>query len=116
KPATDTDERPHAPPIYQTTAFDHASAADAEQAAESGRGLYARNGGPNDRLLAEAVAKLEGAEDALIFSSGMGAISAALEALCAGAHLVSVEGLYGGSHDLIVNLLPKLGVAHTLVG
>jgi cystathionine beta-lyase/cystathionine gamma-synthase len=108
-------ERPHAPPIFQTTAFDHDSAADAEHAAETGAGLYARNGGPNDALLGAAIAKLEGAEDALIFSSGMGAISSAIEAICAGGHLVTVEGLYGGTHDLIVNQLPRFGVESTLV-
>jgi cystathionine beta-lyase/cystathionine gamma-synthase len=109
--------RPHAPPIYQTTAFEYDGAAQAEAAAESMQSLYLRDGGPTDAALADAVARLEGAEGALVFSSGMGAVAAALEAyVSAGQHLVAVEGLYGRSHELIVSLLPRFGVTHTMVG
>jgi methionine-gamma-lyase len=57
------------------------------------------------------VAKLEGAESACVFGSGMGAIAAALEAyLGAGGHLCTVDGLYGGSHELVAGILPRFGV------
>jgi methionine-gamma-lyase len=109
--------RPHAPPIYQTTAFEYSGSAEAEAAAESMQNLYLRDGGPTDAALADAVARLEGAEGALVFSSGMGAVSAAIEAYVgAGQHLVTVEGLYGRSHELVVSLLPRFGAAHSMVG
>lgn len=110
------DVRPHAPPIYQTAGFEYDDAATAEAAAGGQRYLYARDGGPTDDALGQAVAQLEGAESAIVFGSGMGAIAAALEAyLGDGGHLVSVEGLYGGTHELIAGVLPRFGVSHTLV-
>ncbi|MFI5288103.1 MAG: trans-sulfuration enzyme family protein [Polyangia bacterium] len=108
--------RPHAPPLYQTTGFEYEGAAQAEAAAE-GRGyLYARDGSPTEDALAQAVADLEGAEASVPFASGMAAIAAALEAyLEPEGHLVSVAGLYGGTHELIAGVLPKFGVRHSFV-
>src|SRR5205823_2079907 len=66
--------------------------------------------------LGRAVAALEGAEAAVVFGSGMGAIAAALEAYLGDrGHLVTVDGLYGGSHELIAGVLPRFGVRHTFV-
>jgi cystathionine beta-lyase/cystathionine gamma-synthase len=111
--------RPHAPPIYQTTGFEYPDAATAEAAAGGRAYLYQRDGGPTDDALAAAIASLEGAEKAIMFGSGMGAIAAAIEAYVLdgseGGHLVSVEGLYGGSHELIAGVLPRFGVTHTFV-
>jgi methionine-gamma-lyase len=112
-PAT---SRPHVPPLYQTAGFEYPDSAHAEEAA-LGRGyLYARHANPTEDALAQTVARLEGAEAALTFASGMGAIAAALETyLAAGQHLVATQGLYGGTHELITAILPHFGVAHTLV-
>jgi cystathionine beta-lyase/cystathionine gamma-synthase len=108
--------RPHAPPIFQTTGFEYHDAATAEDAALGKQLLYARDGSPTEEALAGALADLEGAERSVIFSSGMGAMAAALEAYVgAGDHLVSVEGIYGGTHQLITTVLPRFGVSHTLV-
>ncbi|HZS41582.1 MAG TPA: aminotransferase class I/II-fold pyridoxal phosphate-dependent enzyme [Polyangia bacterium] len=122
-PGPDAGSRPHAPPIYQTTAFEYDSSCGAEAAAAGtstpplGRQyLYARDGSPTEEALAESVAALEGAEATVVFSSGMGAIAAALEAYCgAGGHVVTVDGLYGGSHELISGVLPRFGVTSTFV-
>lgn len=107
--------RPHVVPIYQTASFDYPDAETAEAAAD-GRGyIYSRYGNPTEDALGRTLAALEGAEASLLFSSGMGAIAAALEALLgAGDHLVSVEGLYGGTHELITTVMARLGVTHTL--
>jgi cystathionine beta-lyase/cystathionine gamma-synthase len=54
---------------------------------------------------------LEGAEAARLFASGMGAITATvLSLLSAGDEVVALEGLYGGTTDLITGLLPRYGV------
>jgi len=105
---------PHAPPIYQTAGFEYPDAAHAEAAALGQGYLYARDASPTEDALAGAVARLEGAEAALVFGSGMGAIAAALETYAGdGGHLVSVDGLYGGTHELIAGVLPRFGVRHT---
>jgi methionine-gamma-lyase len=108
--------RPHAPPIYQTSGFEYADARQAEEAAEGQRYIYSRYASPNEDMLAAAIAELEGAEAAMMFASGMGAIAAALESrLSAGDHVVSVHGLYGGTHELLVGVLPRFGVETTFV-
>ena len=107
--------RPHAPPLYQTSGFEYPDALHAESAARGEIYIYSRDANPTDDRLAHAVAELEGAEDAVVLSSGMGAIAAALECYAgAGGHVVSVEGLYGGSHELITQVLPRFGITHTL--
>jgi cystathionine beta-lyase/cystathionine gamma-synthase len=118
-PSPDAGERgarPHAPPIYQTSGFAYPSALEAEEAAEGKRYIYSRYASPNEDALARAVAELEGAEAAVVFASGMGAIAAALESrVGAGDHVVSVHGLYGGTHELLFGLLPRFGVSTTFV-
>jgi methionine-gamma-lyase len=115
-PSPGPDATPHVPPIYQSAAYEYADAAHAERAAFDQLYLYARNATPTEDALAQIVAKLEGAEAACVFGSGMGAIAASLEAyLGAGAHLVTVDGLYGGSHELVSAILPRFGVTHTFV-
>jgi len=107
--------RPHAPPIFQTTGFEYHDAATAEDAAVGKQYLYARDGSPTEDALAQAVAQLEGAERSVVFSSGIGAMAAALEAYVgAGDHIVGVEGLYGGTHHLITAVLPRFGVTSSL--
>jgi cystathionine beta-lyase/cystathionine gamma-synthase len=109
--------QPHAPPIFQTSGFEYPDALHAESAARGELYLYSRDANPTDDRLAHAVAELEGAEAAVVFSSGMGAIAAALEAYAgAGGHVVSVEGSYGGTHELVTQVLPRFGVSNTLVG
>jgi methionine-gamma-lyase len=107
---------PHAPPIYQTSGFEYPDALHAESAARGEIYIYSRDANPTDDRLAHAIAELEGAEAAVVFSSGMGAIAAALESYAgAGGHLVSVDGSYGGTHELITQVMPRFGVSHTLV-
>lgn len=60
--------------------------------------FYSRHSNPTVAAFEEAVAELEGAEAARAFSSGMGAISSVVFALCsAGDHIVVQRQLYGAS-------------------
>lgn len=69
---------------------------------------------PNQRGLAKKIAALEHAETALIFGSGMAAISTSLLAfLGKGDHVVMQNQLYGGTHNLIVEEFDKFGIAYT---
>lgn len=74
-------------------------------------GNYARYANPTVRELEKAVVALEGAEDALATSSGMGAIATAIFALCsAGDHIVAQKQLYGGTLALLNGPCKRLGI------
>lgn len=76
--------------------------------------VYARDGHPNASELAEKLARLEGAESAVICSSGMAAESAAfLSLLEAGGHVALSTGVYGKSHRLVAHELARFGVSST---
>jgi len=69
---------------------------------------------PNQEYLAKKIAALEHAESALIFGSGMAAISALFLAfLKKGDHLVVQNTLYGGTVNFIKEEFPKYGIEYT---
>jgi len=69
---------------------------------------------PNQVGLAKKIATLEGAEEGLIFGSGMAAISTALLAfLKAGDHVVLQNDLYGGTTNLVVEHFNQYGIAYS---
>jgi cystathionine beta-lyase/cystathionine gamma-synthase len=68
----------------------------------------------NHNVVAEKMNALEGAEAGLVTSSGMAAISAIFFGLLGtGSHVVMTEGLYGGTHSLIVNELNRFGISYS---
>ena len=68
----------------------------------------------NHDVVAEKMSALEGAEAGLVTSSGMAAISAILFGLLnSGDHVVFTEGLYGGTHALIVTELERVGISYS---
>lgn len=98
------------PPIYQTSTF-HWPASHSEATERSTPYLYTRTGNPTLEIPAEVIRQLEGGEAALLFASGMGAItSTVLSLLKAGDEIVALEGLYGGTTDLLSDLLPRYRV------
>lgn len=63
-----------------------------------------------------AIADLEGADAALVFSSGMAAITTAfLAVLGSGDHIVAQRELYGGTFDFLTNWAPRFGIEITFV-
>lgn len=103
----------HATPIYQTSTFTYF---DAEQgralfAGEREGFIYTRIGNPTTRALENKVAALEGAENAVAFSSGMAAISALLvTVLKAGDEVAFLDPIYGGTDGFFFEILTKFGV------
>lgn len=74
------------------------------------------NNTPNHQLLHEKLAAIEGGEAAVVTASGMAAISAALLTfLRAGDHLLAQDGLYGGTHGLVTQELPALGISSDFI-
>ena len=73
--------------------------------------IYTRLGNPTLASVQTKLAALEGADGALVFSSGMAAIHAALAAnVRSGGRIVAHHELYGTAWDLLQNALPAFGV------
>ncbi|MFD0797844.1 trans-sulfuration enzyme family protein [Maribacter chungangensis] len=69
---------------------------------------------PNQEGLCKKIAALEHAESALIFGSGMAAVSTALMAfLKAGDHVVLQQTLYGGTYNLVTEEFSKYGIEYS---
>lgn len=70
---------------------------------------------PNQEALCKKVAALEHTEAALIFGSGMAAVSTSLMAfLYAGDHIVLQKTLYGGTYNLVQEEFSKFGIEYSL--
>lgn len=107
-----------APPIIQTSNFVFNNLEDFRNAIaeEMSTHLYTRGNNPTTEILRKKLAALEGAEDALAFAAGNGAITAAVLAnIQSGDHIICVEKPYTWTHILLTKFLPKFGVTHTFV-
>ena len=100
-------------PLFLTTQWEGGDLPELAHlfARDPDRGFYTRFGHPTIRLAEERIAALEGAEDALLFSSGMGAISTSLLAvLRAGDHVVAHQAIFAQTIQLLVHLSASAGV------
>ena len=105
-------------PIWQTSTFsadspEHMAAlAKAKHPSE----FYTRYGNPTHMQAEATIAALEGGEAALVASSGMGAIFAAVMTLLErGDHVVAQHNHYSASTKLFRDLLPRWGIERTFV-
>jgi len=106
---------PVAPEIYQTSTFEVADNEEQIRVTTTDR-YYTRWGNPTITLAEQTVAALEGTEAALVFASGMGAITTTILSLLKAAdHIVAQRDLYGGVTKFFSGWLPKLGIETTLV-
>jgi len=107
-----------APPIIQSSNFSFRNVADFRKALsdEYEAILYSRGNNPTVDILRKKLAALDGAEDALVFGSGIASISIPLLALLnQGDHVVSVAKPYSWTIKLFERLLPKFGITTTFV-
>jgi cystathionine beta-lyase/cystathionine gamma-synthase len=107
-----------APPIIQTSNFACGTVEEFRKLLldESKGALYTRGKNPTTEILAKKIAALDGAEEALIFSSGVAAITIPiLSLLKQGDHIVSVRNVYSWTTKLFTDLLPKFGIECTFV-
>ncbi len=106
------------PPLYQSSVY---AFRDAAQGADlfAGRGegyIYTRLGNPTLKTLERKLALLEGADDAVVTSSGMAAIATATAALArAGDHVVSAEVIYGATYTLFHDVWSRFGLETSFV-
>jgi methionine-gamma-lyase len=106
------------PPIWQTTTFGAETAEEFAEIAVATKPaeFYTRNGNPNHAMVEATLAALEGGEAAQVFSSGMGAIFAAMGCLLeAGDHVVAQRNHYAGATTLMKEYLPRWSIEITYV-
>ena len=107
-----------APPIVQTSNFKFNTVNDFRNAlADEYQGnLYSRGFNPTIDILRKKLAALDGAEDALVFGSGIAAVTIPVLALLQqGDEVICVENPYSWTIKLFNDLLPKFGIKTTFV-
>lgn len=110
-------------PIVQTAVYTFDSCADLLAYTEEKmfwdeieREEYGRYGNPTNRAVEAKLAALEGADDAILLSSGMTAIASTLLLLLQqGDHLILTDESYYGTLDFCTKLLPRYGIEATVV-
>ena len=106
------------PPIFQTSLFTFSDYDDmiSSYRGEKVRPIYTRGLNPTVRMFEEMLAKLEGAEDALGFASGMAAISSAvLSFVEPGDRIVAVKHVYPDAFRLFGTILKRMKIEVTYV-
>jgi cystathionine beta-lyase/cystathionine gamma-synthase len=116
--AVHDDAAPLTTPIYGSTTFVFETAQEVRDYHEgrSSKFLYSRYANPTVVEVERKVAALEGAEAALVLSSGQAATTTALLCLAgSGDEIVCSSAIYGGTLHLIADLLPKFGITSRFV-
>jgi O-succinylhomoserine sulfhydrylase len=102
--------------LTQGYVYDSAEQAEERFKSEAGGFIYSRYANPTLAMLEERMKLLEGAEAARATASGMAAVAASLMCfLKAGDHVVAAKALFGSCLYVVQDLLPRLGIASTLV-
>lgn len=99
-----------APPLHTSTTFERDP-----DGAFSREYSYIRERNPNRDSLESCLAALEGAEEALAFSSGMAAAFGVLQALSPKDHVVVHRDMYYGVRELLHGAFARWGLEHTAV-
>ncbi|MBK8922289.1 MAG: PLP-dependent transferase [Saprospirales bacterium] len=107
-----------APPVIQSSNFVFPDLTAFRQvfSNELEHHVYSRGNNPTVEILRRKLAALEGTEDCLVFSSGAGAVAAAVIGnVQAGDHIVCQQAPYSWTSSLLRKFLPRFGVEHTFV-
>lgn len=103
----------HSTPLYVTSSFVFDDAEDMRSsfAEEKERNLYSRFTNPNTTEFVDKIVAMEGAEAGYAFATGMAAIFSSFAALVsAGDHIVSCRSVFGSTHGMFTNYLPKWNI------
>ena len=97
------------PPIFQNTLFTHEPGTASDF-------VYTRDNNPTTQIAEKKIAALEGAEDAICFSTGMAAItSAVLSCIKKDSHVISVGNIYSGTRCFLEGYMTRFGIKVTFV-
>ena len=105
-------------PIYQSTTFKYSTSEQMGRLfdLEENGYFYTRLANPTNDAVADKIRELEGGAAAMLTSSGQAANFYAVFNICgAGDHLVCSATVYGGTSNLFVVTMKKMGVDVTLV-
>lgn len=107
------------PPIFQNSLFTYESWDDISAAFDDRANsfIYSRGNNPTVKIAQEKIAKLAGGERALLFGSGMAAISAAvLHCVEKEGHVIAIKNIYGPANNLLFTYLKrKMNISVTFV-
>jgi cystathionine gamma-synthase len=109
------------PGIAQTATYTFDDSSDLERYmrgddVDPERQEYGRYGNPTVREVERRLAALEGTDDAILFSSGMAAVTTAILALTkAGDHVVLFRDCYRRTRQFVAGTLGRFGVTSSLV-
>lgn len=106
------------PPIYQNVMYTFQNTSEMRERIqlESEIPFYTRGLNPTGDILRKKIAALEKAEDALVFASGVTAISAGVLAnVQTGDHIICVQKPYAWTNRLMTEWLPRFGVEVSMV-
>lgn len=110
--------REHSSPIYLTSGFtfEDAEQARAMFADEIPGNIYTRFSNPNHTEFIEKLCQMEDTEDGMAVASGMSAMFTSMAAfLKAGDHLLACRSVFGSTHQIITQILPKWGIETSYV-
>jgi O-succinylhomoserine sulfhydrylase len=110
--------REHCAPIYMTSSFvfDDAEQARAMFADELPGNIYTRFSNPNNNEFIEKLCDMENCEDGIATASGMAAMFVSLAGLLSvGDHVLASRSLFGSTHQILTQILPRWGINHTYV-
>jgi cystathionine gamma-synthase len=105
-------------PIVQTATFTFANSKDIEEYTKKGKEHfeYARYGNPTATIAERRLADLEGAEDCVVFSSGMSAITTTILSLVkTNDHIVITDDSYKKTLEFCRSYLKRFGVECTIL-
>ena len=108
----------HSTPIFLTSSFTFESAEDMRSAFadEVDATVYSRFVNPNYSELVNKMCALEDTESGYATATGMAGIFASIVAVVGnGDHIVSCRSVFGASHTMITEVLPRFGIEHTFV-
>jgi len=108
----------HSVPIFMTSSFvfDSAEHARALFNKEVEGNIYSRYSNPNNDEFIQKLCLLEGTETGLPTASGMSAMFISIASfLRSGDHIVASRSLFGSTHQIITQLLPRWGITYTYV-
>ena len=110
------DLKPETIPCFMTTAFTMRGFKEVQETYATKGYTYVRTRNPNRTALGEVISCLEGGEESLIFSSGMGAITSTLMTLLEhGDHVICNSNIYGETFEVMTKVLSKCGVEVSFV-
>lgn len=111
-------QREHSVPIYATSSFvfEDAEQARAMFANEIEGNIYSRFSNPNNDEFIDKLCLLEGAEAGIATASGMAAMFISIASfLKSGDHVLASRSLFGSTHQIMTQLLPRWNISHTYV-